>query len=59
METTAALTNNTFKIATTTHAKLNGVDGQLVQLRSDYEEMKKMREQSKQALQAKFDEVYG
>lgn len=42
METTAALTNNTFKAAST--GNLNNIDSQLVGLREDYEEMKRTRE---------------
>ncbi|CAD8084174.1 unnamed protein product [Paramecium sonneborni] len=54
METTAALTTNTFKLT----GNLKPLDKDIVQLQQDYEIMKKNREQAKADLQAKFDEVY-
>lgn len=42
METTAALTKNTFKASST--GNLNNLDGHILGLREDYEEMKKTRE---------------
>lgn len=54
METTAALTTNTFKLSGT----IRPLDPEIAKLQEDYEIMKKNREQAKADLQAKFDDVY-
>lgn len=54
METTAALTSNTFKLTGT----IKPLEPEIQKLQEEYEIMKKNREQAKADLQAKFDDVY-
>eukprot|EP01016_Furgasonia_blochmanni_P043542 TRINITY_DN5931_c0_g1_i1.p1 TRINITY_DN5931_c0_g1~~TRINITY_DN5931_c0_g1_i1.p1 ORF type:complete len:268 (+),score=73.15 TRINITY_DN5931_c0_g1_i1:160-963(+) len=58
MNTTSALTNKTFKNLTPENEKLTSLHSQMLQMGTDFEDMKRTREEAKKQLEAKFQDVY-
>lgn len=58
MNTASSLLNKTFVPITSSNEKLSLLSNQMTQMNSDYEEMKRTREEAKKQLEAKFQDVY-
>lgn len=58
METTGVLTKKTFKPLSNENEKINLFSDQVGQMRNDFEDMKRTREEAKKQLEAKFQDVY-
>eukprot|EP01017_Pseudomicrothorax_dubius_P015731 TRINITY_DN1800_c0_g1_i1.p1 TRINITY_DN1800_c0_g1~~TRINITY_DN1800_c0_g1_i1.p1 ORF type:complete len:268 (-),score=75.67 TRINITY_DN1800_c0_g1_i1:31-834(-) len=58
MNTTSALTKTQFKPLGTENEKLTSLQSQVVQMGTDFEDMKRTREEAKKQLEAKFEDVY-
>jgi hypothetical protein len=58
MDTTSVLTKTAFKTLTQDNEKLSGLHKQIDQMGTDFEDMKRTREEAKKQLEAKFLDVY-